>query len=83
MKVYIDTNAYVAEALLGQAAQEMVAANERAGWRIFASTYLLDELECVLTYSLGFPRRLAVLSRQRTVRRPRLVEPGASRHAVP
>jgi predicted nucleic acid-binding protein len=52
-------------------------------WRIFASTYLLDEFERVLTDSLGFSRRLAMLSRQRIVRRAKLVEPGASRHAVP
>ena len=83
MKVFFDTNVYVAEALLGEAAEEMVAATERAGWRIFASIYLLDELERVLTESLGFSRRLAVLSRQRAVRRARLVEPGASRHVVP
>ena len=83
MKVFFDTNVYVAEALLGKAAEEMVAATERAEWRIFASTYLLDELERVLTESLGFSRRLAVLSRQRIMRRARLVEPGASRHAVP
>jgi putative PIN family toxin of toxin-antitoxin system len=83
MKVFFDTNVYVAEALLGEAAEEMVAATERAEWRIVASTYLLDEFERVLTESLGFSRRLAVLSRQRIVRRTRLVEPGASRHAVP
>ena len=83
MKVLFDANVYVAEALLGEAAEEMVAATERAGWRIFVSAYLLDELERVLTERLGFSRRLAVLSRQRTMRRARLVEPGASRHAVP
>jgi uncharacterized protein len=83
MKVFFDTNVYVAEALLGEAAEEMVAATERAEWRIVASTYLLDELERVLAESLGFSRRLAVLSRQRIMRRARLVEPGASRHAVP
>ena len=83
MKVLFDINVYVAEALLGEAAEEMVAATERAGWRIFASTYLLDEFERVLTDRLGFSRRLAVLSRQRIVRRAKLIEPGDSRHAVP
>jgi putative PIN family toxin of toxin-antitoxin system len=83
MKVFFDTNVYVAESLLGEAAEEMVAATERAGWRIFVSAYLLDELERVITERLGFSRRLAVLSRQRTLRRARLVEPGASRHVVP
>ena len=66
MKVFFDANVYVAEALLGEAAEEMVAAAERAGRRIFVSTYLLDELERVLTERLNFSRRLAVLSRRRT-----------------
>jgi hypothetical protein len=34
MKIFFDTNVYVAEALLGEAAEEMVAATERASWRI-------------------------------------------------
>ncbi len=49
MKVFSDTNVYAAAALLGEAAEELVAATERAGWRIFVSLYLLDELERVLT----------------------------------
>jgi len=82
MKVFFDTNVYVAEALLGEAAERMLAATQTADWRIFVSTYQLDELERVLTEYLGFSRRLAVLSRQRAVRRAELVEPGASRHSV-
>jgi uncharacterized protein len=82
MKVVFDTNVYVAEALLGERAEEMLAATENASWRIFASTYLLDELERVLSDYFGFSHRLAMLSRQRVIRRAELVEPGASRHAV-
>jgi uncharacterized protein len=81
MKVVFDANVYVAEALLGQAASQMVAATERAAWRIYASGFVLDELERVMT-ELGFSQRLALLSRQRIIRRATLVEPGASRHAV-
>jgi putative PIN family toxin of toxin-antitoxin system len=81
MKVFFDTNVYVAEALLGETAAELLAATEQAGWRVHASTYLLDELERVLG-RLGFSRRLALLSRQRIVRRTSLVEPGESRHEV-
>ena len=44
MKVFFDTNVYVAEALLGDAATAMIAATVRAGWRIFCSDYVLDEL---------------------------------------
>ena len=53
MKIFFDTNVYVAEALLGEAAEEMVAATERAAWRVYVSTYVLDELERVLTQELG------------------------------
>jgi predicted nucleic acid-binding protein len=83
MKIFFDTNVYVAEALLGEAAEEMLAATERASWRIYASTYLLDELERVLTEELGCSPRLVSLSRRRIIRRAEMVEPGASRHGVP
>lgn len=83
MKVFFDTNVYVAEALLGRMAEQLVEATERASWRTYASLYMLDELERVLTVKLGFSRRLAVLSRGRIVRRAKLVEPMALRHAVP
>jgi putative PIN family toxin of toxin-antitoxin system len=83
MKVFFDTNVYVAEALLGQVAEPLIEATERASWRIYASLYLLDELERVLTKKLGFSRRLALLSRGRVIRRATLQEPGASRHTVP
>jgi predicted nucleic acid-binding protein len=79
MKIFFDTNVYVAEALLGEAAEEMLAVTEKASWRIYASTYVLDELERVITEVLGFSRRLASLSRRRIVRRAGMVEPGASR----
>ena len=83
MKVFFDTNVYVAEALLGEAAEEMVAVTAKAAWRIYASSYLLDELERVLTEKLGFTKRLSVLSRQRVARRASFVEARASRHEVP
>ncbi len=83
MKIFFDTNVYVAEALLGETAEELLAATERASWRIHASRYLLDELERVLTEQLGFSRRLALLSRKRIVHRATIVEPGASHHTVP
>jgi putative PIN family toxin of toxin-antitoxin system len=82
MKIFFDTNVYVAEALLGEAAEEMLAATEEASWRIYSSSYLLNELERVMTDKLGFSQRLALLSRRRIIRRASLVEPGPSRHAV-
>ncbi len=83
MKVFFDTNVYVAEALLGHIAEQLVEATELACWRIYTSLYMLGELERVLTVKLGFSRRLALLSRGRVIRRATLVEPMASRHAVP
>jgi putative PIN family toxin of toxin-antitoxin system len=83
MKIFFDTMAYVAEALLGETAEQLLEVTQQASWRIYASTYLLDELERVLTDELGFSRRLAILSRRRLMRRAQLVEPGASRHNVP
>ncbi len=83
MKIFFDTNVYVAEALLGEAAEEMIAATERASWRVYVSTNVLDELERVMTQELGCSARLAALSRRRIVRRSSVIEPGASRHDVP
>jgi putative PIN family toxin of toxin-antitoxin system len=83
MKVYFDTNVYVAEALLGETAEQIVDATERAAWRIFVSSYLVDELVRVIADKLGFSSRLAYLTRQKVLRRARLVDPASSRHRVP
>lgn len=83
MKVFFDTNVYVAEALLGQTAERMLEATVRAPWRIYSSAYVLDELERVLTEKLGFSRRLAHLSQRRILGRAKMIEPGASHHHVP
>jgi len=83
MKIFFDTNVYVAEALLGEAAEEILAATERASWRIFISTNVLDEIERVLTEQLECTPRFAALNRRRIVRRANLAEPGKSKHSVP
>ena len=83
MKIFFDTNVYVAEALLCETAEEMLVATIRASWRIHASSYQLDELERVLIEQLGFSRRLALVVRGRIIRRANVVDPGASRHTVP
>jgi uncharacterized protein len=83
MKVFFDTNVYVAEAILGQAAERMIAATQRASWRILCSTTVLDEVERVLTAKLGFSRRLGLLTQDRIVRRARLIESGRIPHDVP
>ena len=81
MKVFFDTNVYIAEALLGRAAERMVAATLASRWRIYTSPYALDELERVMK-RLGFSSRLAKLTQDRVRRRSVLVTPPPSRHAV-
>lgn len=83
MRVFFDTNVYVAEAILGEAAERMVEATQRASWRIYCSTVVLDEVERVLTVKLGFSRRFALLTQNRIIRRARLVEADVAIHDVP
>src|SRR5206468_8315126 len=64
-------------------AEQMVAATQRAAWRIYSSAYLLDELDRVLTEKLGFSHRISYLSRRRIIRRSSLVDLPSSRHIVP
>jgi putative PIN family toxin of toxin-antitoxin system len=84
MKVFFDSNVYVAEALLGGAAEQMIAATVAARWRIYCSRYVLDETRRVLADKLKFSARLASLTQTRARRRSEVVaEPTASRHFVP
>ena len=83
MKVFFDTNVWVAEALLGEAAERLIEATSKAAWRIFSSSHVLAETERVLEKRLGCSRRLAVLTRKRIQRRAVIVEPKPSRHRVP
>jgi putative PIN family toxin of toxin-antitoxin system len=83
MKVFFDTNVYVAEGLLGGAAIELVEVTVRLRWRILSSLYVLEETERVLVEKLGFSRRLGVLTRERVRRRAQLTPNAASRHQVP
>lgn len=82
MKVFFDTNVYVAEALLGEAAERLIEATERSSWRIFVSRHVLDEIERVLEERFDQTRRFAVLTSRRVLRRATFVEPPASRHQV-
>jgi uncharacterized protein len=83
MKIFFDTNVYVAEAILGRAAERMVEATRQASWRIFCAAAVLEEVERVLTQKLGFSRRLALATQNRILRRATCVESGAAFHAVP
>ena len=83
MKVFFDTNVYVAEALIGQAAERMIQETRNASWRIYVSTYIVDEVRRVLTEKLDFSQKLAFLTQQRIVRRATMVNLSTSRHTVP
>jgi putative PIN family toxin of toxin-antitoxin system len=83
MKVFFDTNVYVAEALLGGMASRIVDASHNARWRIVCSEYVLDETERVIAEKLGMSRRLAALTRDRMRRRAVVTKLPASRHQVP
>ena len=82
MRVFFDTNVYVAEAILGGAAGRMVEATARIRWRILCSEYVLDEAQRVLVEKLQFSPRLGQLSRARIRRRAQLVVTPASKHQV-
>ena len=83
MKVFFDTNVYVAEALLGGAAEQMLSTTALARWKILSSNYVLEETERVLTEKFGFSRRLGRLTRDRVRRRANMVVSRESRHVVP
>jgi putative PIN family toxin of toxin-antitoxin system len=83
MKVFFDTNVYVAEALLGAAAERLIEATLKASWYVFTSVDVLDEVERVMVDRLDCSRRFAVLTRRRVARRAKLVTPPLSRHQVP
>jgi len=83
MKVFFDTNVYVAESLLGESAEAMISATVAASWRIFISAHVLEEIHHVLIDDLGFSPRLARLTRERCSRRAIQVEGLPSRHEVP
>lgn len=83
MKVFFDTNVYVAEALLGSVAEQMLDATVRIRWRILSSLHVLDETERVLVEKLGFSRRFGRLTREHIRRRTTLAALPASRHQVP
>jgi len=73
MKIFFDTNVYVAEALRGSGAARIIKITQAARWRIYFSDYVLDELEKVLTEEIGLSPRLAALARAKISKRSLLV----------
>src|SRR5690242_15143098 len=68
MKVFFDTNVYIADALVGKAATRMIEATRAARWRIYTSNYVLAETRHVLIDDLGFSEKLAALALRRIMR---------------
>ena len=82
MKVFFDTNVYVAEALLGKGAEKIQRAVSCARYRIYANDYVVEETMHVLTDYFGMSKHLAALTGQRIHSRATLVE-GHSKARVP
>jgi putative PIN family toxin of toxin-antitoxin system len=73
MKIFFDTNVYVAEAMRGSGAARMIKATQAGRWRIYFSDYVLDELEKVLNERIGLSPRLASVAREKISKRSVLV----------
>src|SRR6266516_1971796 len=78
MKIFFDTNVYVAEALRGAGAARMIKATQAGCWRIYFSDYVLDELARVLREDIGLSPKLASLAREKISKRSVLVTATAS-----
>lgn len=83
MKVFFDTNVYIAESLLGGGAEAVLRATQDARWRIYVNDHVLIEVERVMTEQLECSPRFAKLTRDRCRRRAIHIAPVESKHAVP
>lgn len=83
MKVFFDTNVYVAQALRGDAATKAIAATHGARWRVYVNQKVLDELYRVLVEQLGLREGFAEHAQARCRHRGSIVETLTSRHTVP
>jgi putative PIN family toxin of toxin-antitoxin system len=82
MKVFFDTNVYVAETLLGGGAADIMSAMSRGKCRIFVNQHVVDETAHVLADYMRLSKRFIRLTEQRILRRSTLVE-GHSKAKVP
>lgn len=70
----LDSNVYIAEALLGRAARNLFRGTLRAKWRIYTSAYVIEEVAHVIVDDLGFSKRFASLTQQRIAQRAVMVK---------
>ena|SRR2546423_13806326 len=78
MKIFFDTNVYIAEALVGRGAIRVIEATQRGKWRIYSSSYQVTELVRVLVEDLEVPLRSVKLIRQRILKRSTIVKSESS-----
>jgi putative PIN family toxin of toxin-antitoxin system len=78
MKIFFDTNVYVAEALVGHGAIRMLEATRRGKWRVYSSSYQVAELVRVLLEDLHVPLRSVKLIQQRILARSTVVKSESS-----
>ena len=83
MKVFFDTNIYIAEAVAHGLAEQLIEVTRAANWKICVSRYVADELERVMTNQLCAPRWLARAARRQCLKRGSLAREAVSRHGVP
>ncbi len=83
MKIFFDTNIYVAESLNGRAARAAIAATRSARWRIYTTQHVLDELDRVLRTYIGLSARAVAVAREQVELRSVLIPMQSSRHIVP
>lgn len=83
MKVFFDTNVYVAEALGGRASAAAIELSLAARWRVYSTPHVLTELRRVLQEERLVSTRLAAEACRRVQRGVTTVEQQPSRHVVP
>jgi putative PIN family toxin of toxin-antitoxin system len=82
MKIVFDTNVYVGIGRRDSAARKAFDATLVAGWRVYISDYILNELERVLIDDLGRPFAIVAAYRRELEAHTRRVIPIPSRHIV-
>jgi len=83
MKVFFDTNVYAGEVSGGIACQAVLVATSVAGWCVYTSRHVVEELTRVIVERLNLSRRTAHLAGRRVGRRAMVVDPRDTRRIVP
>jgi len=68
VKVVLDTNIYISEALFNRYAEDIIKAAERGSFQVYISQYILDEISDVLFTKFGASSRFIHLTVERVSR---------------